>query len=189
MQANANNNMANVAKTQRGKKKKSIISKENRNKILRAYIALYSAFLLKNLMSGMKLGAASYGALQLLNAKIATMDKQNPVTKLLKRMHKYHTKVMSKRIMTSPYRDAVPNIKPESRAKLAAFVSKKFNTANATLNAMSAMYKQKSQMVVKPKIVAGKQKSATNSAQNQQKLMLVIRMKQMQLQNHRQHAA
>lgn len=184
-----NNNMATVAKTQRGKKKKSIITKENRNKILRAYIALYGAFLLKNLMSGMKLGMASYGALQLLNAKIATMDKQNPVTKLLKRMHKYHTKVMSRRIMTSPYRDAIPNIKPEARAKLATFVSKKFNMANTTLNAMSAMYKPKSQMVVKPKIVANTQKSAANSVQNQQKIMLVIRMKQMQLQNHRQHAA
>ncbi len=189
MQANMNNNMATVAKTRRGKKKKSIISKENRNKILRAYIALYSAFLLKNLMSGMKLGAASYGALQLLNAKIATMDKQNPVTKLLKRMHKYHTKVMSKRIMTSPYRDAIPNIRPEARAKLAAFVSKKFNTANATLNAMSALYKQKAQMVVKPKIVANKQKAGNKPVQDQQKLILIIRMKQMQLQNHRQHAA
>ena len=87
------------------------------------------------------------------------------------------------------YRDAVPNIKPESRAKLAAFVSKKFNMANATLNAMSAMYKPKTQMVVKPKIVANGQKTANNATNDPQKLMLAIRMKQMQLQNQRQHAA
>lgn len=192
MQAKTNH-MANVAKTQNKKKKKSPISRENQNKILHAYIALYTAFLLKNLMAGKTLGAASYGALQLLNAKIATMDKRNPVTKLLKRIHKYHTKVISKYIMTNPYRDAVPNIKPEERAKLVAFTAKKFNDGNKVLNDMSAQYKPRQKMVVEPKIVeqkpaptkapvAAQQKAATKPAQDRQKLLLIIKMKQMQNQ-------
>lgn len=186
MQTKANN-MATVAKTRGKKKKKSVISKENRNKILRAYIALYNAFLLKNLMSGQTLGAAAYGALRLLTAKIPTMDKNNPTTKLLKRIHKYHTGVVSKRIMTNPCRDAVPNIRPDERAKLAVFISKKFNEANMVLNAMTARYKPKQKMVVQPKIVSAKQKNTAKPAQNRQKLLLVIRMKQMQ--NMRQHVA
>jgi len=187
------NNMATGAKTQNKKKKKSIISKENITKILHAYIALYDAFLLKNLMSGMTLGAASYGALKLLDAKIATMDRQNPVTKLLKRIHKYHTKVVSKHVMTSPYRDAVPNIKPDERAKLASFVSNKFNDATKVLDTMSNQYKPVKTMVVEPKVVAAKptptkapvtaQLNTTGKpAPNRQQLLLIIKMKQMQHQ-------
>lgn len=174
MQANKNN-MATVAKTQGKKKKKSIISKQNKNVILRAYISLYNAFLLKNLMSGQTLGASSHKALQLLRAKIATMDKKNPVTKLLWRIHKYHTKVVSKRVMTSPHRDKCAMFRPEQRAKVAALVSKKFKTATATLNSMLAQYKPKQKVVAKP-------------AQTQQNLILLIKMKQMQNQNQRSAA-
>ena len=143
MQDKPQNNMATVAKTQTKKKKKSPIARENRNKILRAYIALYNAFLLQNLMSGKTLGAASHAALQLLAAKIATMDKKNPVTKLLKRIHRYHSKNISKLIMTSKHRDMRAKITPEQRAKMSAIVSKKFNYANKTLTAMSIQYKPK----------------------------------------------
>ena len=179
------NNMATGAKTQNKKKKKSIISKENKNKILHAYIALYGVFLLKNLMSGMTLGAASYVALKLLDAKIATMDRQNPVTKLLKRIHKYHTKVVSKHIMTSPYRDMVLNVRPYD-------ISKKFNDATKVLNTMLAQYKPKETMVVEPKIVAMKptptktpvtaQPNTTTQTPQTQQIILQIKLKQMQVE-------
>ena len=185
----ATNNMATVAKTQNQTKKQPIISKENRKKIARAYYQLYRAFLLRNLLSGMTLGAASHNAVQLVRAKIATMDKNNPATKYLLRLNSRHSKRIAKRVMTSKYRDAVPNIKPEERAKLAAFVSKKFNDAMAVFNTMSAQYKTKKQMVVRPKIVAKKpvpvvkkQNATARPNLAQQKLLLVIKMKQLQNQ-------
>ena len=150
MQEKAQNNMAKVAKTQKNKKKKkSPISKENQNKILRAYIMLYNAFSQKNLLSGMTLGAASYNALQLLQAKISAMDKKNPVTKLLRHIHKYHTKVISKHIMTSPFRDMPAKISPEHREKIAKRIPELFKTGNSLLNAMSAFYKPKAKPISK----------------------------------------
>ncbi len=187
MQVQNQNNMARVAKTQGKKKKKTIISKENKNKILRAYISLYNAFLLKNLMSGKTLGAASYSALQLLKAKIATMDKRNPVTKLLLRIHKYHTKVVTKRVMTSKYRDLPMVVRPEERGKLAAFISKKFNEATATLNSMTKQYQPKQKAVLRPKFVNAQQKVAAKPAQQKQNVMLLIQVKQMN--DMRQRAA
>ena len=173
MQASNQNNMANVAKTQGMNKTKSVISKENQDKILRAYIALYNAFLLKNLMSGMTLGAASHNALQLLHTKIASMDKYNPVTRLLLRIHKYHSAIISKRVMTSKYRDAHAIVRPEDRTKLNATISQKVKYANATLNAMSTMYKPRETMEKAPA------KTATKPAQRVPQMLLLIRMKEL----------
>ena len=175
MQIQNQNNMAKVAKTQTKKKKKSPIVRENRNKILRAYIALYNAFLLQNLISGKTLGASSHVALQMLNAKIATMDKSNPVTRLLKRIHKYHSKKITKLIMTSKHRDAHATIRPEQRKKLVAMVSKKFADANKTLNAMTAQYKPKTMVKTpvakKPQLVAAT--VHVENKQNQKRQMVL----------------
>ena len=186
MQAN-NNNMATVAKTHSKKKKKSPITRENRNQILRAYIALYNAFLLQNLMSGKTLGASSHTALQLLTAKIATMDRANPVTKLLRRIHRYHSKRIAKLIMTSKHRDARATIRPEQRAKLTAFVAKKFAEANKTLNAMTAQYKPKSiakQPVQRtPQLVAATVRVEDKKTNTQrQKMVLQLWMQRQQRQ-------
>ena len=143
MQEKAKHNMAKVAKTQRKKKKKSIISLDNRKKIVRAYYTLYRAFLVKNLLSGMTLGAASHNALQLVRAKIATMDKTNPVTKYLLRINKRHTRRMAKRIMTSKYRDARAVAKPDVRAKLTQKIPQWVKSALNTFSTVSALYKQK----------------------------------------------
>lgn len=176
------NNMATVAKTQTKKKKKSIVSKENRKKIIVAYYQLYRAFLLKNLMSGMTLGAASHNALQLLQSKISTMDKANPVTKLLMRVHKHHSKRVAKRVMTSKYRDARAIVKPEQRAKLTATVMNLIRTSLGVFNSMSAQYKPKQKVKV-----AAKQQVAPKPVQQKQNMVLLIQVKQMN--DMRQRAA
>lgn len=169
------NTMAKAAKTQTKKKKKSPITRENRNKILHAYIAFYNAFLLQHLMAGKTLGASSHAALQMLNAKIATMDKSNPVTKLLKRIHRFHSKNITKLIMTNPHRDARATITPEQRARLSALVSKKFADATKTLNAMTAQYKQKTTtktpIAKKPQLVAAAVR--VENKQNQKRQMVL----------------
>lgn len=145
------NNMAKVAKTQQ-KKKKSIISDADRKKAFVAYRQLYSAFLLQNLMVGATLGAASHKAIQLVRAKIATIDKGNPIRKMLLRMNKRHAKRIAKRVMTSKYRDARAVVKPEQRAKLIALISKLVKSANTTLNALAAQYKPKQNILLQIKI-------------------------------------
>ena len=184
MQDKKQNNMATVAKTQTKKKKKSPIARENRNKILRAYVALYNVFLLRNLMAGKTLGAASHAALQLLTAKIATMDKKNPVTKLLKRIHKYHSKKITKLIMTNKHRDTHATVRPEQRAKLNAFIAKKFADANKTLNAMTAQYKPKvaakANVAQKPMLVAATVRVDDKKPNTQRQKMVL----QLWLQQH-----
>lgn len=181
------NTMAKAAKTQTKKKKKSPIARENQNKILRAYIALYNVFLLQNLMAGKTLGAASHASLQMLTAKIATMDKANPVTKLLKRIHRFHSKNITKLIMTSKHRDARATITPEQRAKLSTLVSKKFADATKTLNAMTAQYKPKTTarapVTKKPQLVAAtvRVENKQNQAQKQ-KMVLQLWLRQQQRQ-------
>ena len=190
------NNMATVAKTQGKKKKKSIISKQTKNVILRAYISLYNAFLLRNLLSGMTLGAASHNAVQMVRAKIATMDRNSPVTRYLLRLNSRHSKRIAKRVMTSKYRDTHAFATSVQRAQYSALVSKLVNSAMSTLNTMSAQYQPKSitkpvavKTATKPAPVVSKVKPTVKPVQPQQILLLQIQMKQMQAQNHRQHVA
>ena len=144
-------NMATVAKTQRGtKNKKSVISLENRKKIVRAYYQLYRVFLLKNLLSGMTLGAASHNAMQLVRAKLSTMDKNNPVTKYLLRINARHSKRVAKRIMTGKYSNAHATAKQETRAKIAKLMPQWLAFSLNTFATMSAMYKPKTVAVQKP---------------------------------------
>ncbi len=184
-----NKTMAKFAKTQTRKKKKSPISKENANKILRAYIALYNAFLLQNLMANKTLGASSHNALQLLKAKIATMDKNNPVTKLLKRIHKYHSKKITKLIMTNKHRDSRATIRPDDRKKLTTYIAKRFNEANKTLNTMSAMYKPKT-VAMAPATRAPQMVAATVRVENKQPVAKKQKMVlQLWLRRHQQQRA
>ena len=170
MQANMNN-MAKVAKTQT--KKKNNAAKSKRRAVARAYYQIYRAFLLRNLVSGMTLGAASHNALMLVRAKIATMDKNNPVVKMLVRINTRHSKRAAKHIMTSKYRDAHMIIKPGQREKVMASVSRVINSANAKLNAMLAMYKPK------PAPVATKVQPIARPAS----MVMQLQIQQMQLQH------
>ena len=194
MQAQNQNNMAQVAKTQAKKKKKSPITRENQHKIFRAYIALYNAFLLQNLMNKKSLGAASHAALQMLAAKIATMDKSNPATKLLRKIHKRFSKKISRVIMTSRLRDAVAKMSPDMREKLTKQISKKINDANKVLNTISAQYKPKTIAKTpvankKPQLVAAavrvENKKPTMQKPQNQKMVLQLWLRQRQLQNER----
>jgi glutamine synthetase adenylyltransferase len=136
------NTMAKAVKTQRGKKK-SPVSNEHRKKIVRAYYQLYRVFVLKNLLSGMTLGAASHNAMQLVRAKISTMDKNNPVTKYLMRINARHAKRVAKRAMTSKYRNARATTKPETRARITKLMPKWMAFSLNTFATMSALYKPK----------------------------------------------
>ena len=196
MQTQANN-MATVAKTQSKTKKKPIISKENRREIARAYYQLYRAFLLKNLLAGMTLGAASHNALQLMRAKIASMDNNNPVTIYLKHIHARHSRRVAKRIMTSKYRDAHATTNAGTRARLTAMIPKWTQTALDTLNKMSAQYQQKTiakaapvKTVEKPANVVEKPNADKKATPvNQPITLLQIKLQQMNLQNRYQYAA
>ena len=192
-----NKNMAIGAETQSKSKKKSPINKENQNKILRAYIAMYNVFLLQNLMAGKTLGAASHAALLLLTAKIATMDKKNPVTKLLRRIHRYHSKQITRVIMTCAHRDTTAKIRPDERTKLAAFISKKFNEATKTLNAMSTQYKPKAiskkpatnaPASKSPRLVAATVRVKNQKLQQPQKQKMVLQLWMRRQQNQRSAA-
>ena len=177
MQVNKQINMATIAKTQSGKKKKSVITLEHRKHIVRAYYQLYRVFVLKNLLSGMTLGAASHNAMQLVRAKLSTMDKNNPVTKYLLRINARHSKRVAKRVMTGKYSNAHATATPETRAKINALMPKWIAFSLNTFTTMSALYKPKEKMQ--------QQVAAKHNAQ--QKLMLLIKMKQ--INDVRQHAA
>lgn len=138
-----NKPMATNAKTQTNGKKKSVVSLAHRQNIVHAYYQFYRAFLLKNLLSGMTLGAASHNAMQLVRAKIATMDKNNPVTKYLVRINARHAKRIAKRIMTNKYRDARATTTPETRARLNKLIPTWTRSALLVFGTMTTTYKPK----------------------------------------------
>lgn len=150
MQPQMNNNMATSAKTQNKKKKKSIISLSDRKKLVIAHYQMYRAFLLKNLMSGMTLGEASYKALQLVRAKLATMDKNNHVTKFLIRINKRRSKRIAKRIIPTKNRDARIIMILGQREKAVKEFPKLVTNALNTINTISARYKPKAKTITKP---------------------------------------
>ena len=170
MQAKSQNNMATSAKTQTKKKKQSVIPLADRKKIAQAYYQFYHAFLLKNLLSGMTLGAASHNAMQMVRAKIATLDKDSPVAKYLLHINARHAKRVAKRIMTGKYRDARAIASPETRAKLNTILPKLIQSATNTFNTMSARYKAKANQKPAP-----------------QQVVLQVKLKK--LQNYRSNAA
>lgn len=189
MQAKSQNNMATSAKTQTKKKKQSVIPLADRKKIAQAYYQFYHAFLLKNLLDGMTLGAASHNAMQMVRAKIATLDKDSPVAKYLLHINARHAKRVAKRIMTGKYRDAPAIASPETRAKVNAFITKNFAEANKTLNTMAAQYKPKTPakapQVQKPQLVAAaaRVENAKPNAQQQKVGNLAPKMPQEQPAN------
>ena len=180
-----NKNMANVAKTQNKTKKQSVISKQNRKKIINTYYQLYRAFLLKNLMSGMTLGAASHNAIQMVRAKLSTMDKTNPVTEMLLRVNARHARRVTKRVMTSKYRDARAIMNADQRTKLTAVVAQLIKHSLGTINMMLNQYKPKHQE--NTKIAPAKTRVVAKPTQPQLNIMLVARIKQMN--DMRQRAA
>lgn len=174
-------NMAKVAKTQLKAKKQSVISLDNRKKLVRAYYQLYRVFVLKNLLSGMTLGAASHNAMQLVRAKLSTMDAANPVTKYLLRINARHSKRVAKRIMTGRFRNARATAKPETRAKITVLMPKWLQFSLNTFTTMSALYKPKTTTKPQEKVA-----QKPNMQQNQN-MMLLIKLRQMN--NAHQHAA
>jgi len=193
MQVKSQNNMAQVAKTQTKKKKKSVISRENRKKVAVAYYQMYGAMLLKNIVSGMTLGAALHNAMQLIRAKLSTMDKSNPITRYLLRINARHSKRIAKFVMTSKHRDSRAKLTDDQRAKLSAAAIKLFTSANFVLNTVSAQYKPKQMPTAKKQTFASAQKKiatiqkTTVKQTQQQNIALIIKMKQMN--NIRQYAS
>ena len=125
-------------------------------------------------MSGMTLGASAHKAMQMVRAKLSTMDKNNPVTRVLLRIHAEHSKRMAKRIMTSKHRDARAVVRPDQIAKINMTISKLTNSALSVFKSMSAQY-------------APKQNVTENTDQRQ--LFLLIKMKQLDAQRQRGRAA
>ena len=141
--------MAQVAKTQKPKKK-HIIPKSDRKKLAIAYYQLYRAMFLKGLLSRMTIGAASYNAFQFISAKLSTMDKSNPVTKFLIRVNERRSKRIAKRIMTSSNRNANVSFTSENSQKLESKIPQWINKTLATFNTLSAKYKPMAKRVTKP---------------------------------------
>ena len=143
-------NMAQVAKTQKTKKKKQhIISAENRKKLIIAHHQLYRAMFLRGLMSGMTIGAASFNALQFVRTKISTMDKANPVTKFLLRVNKRATKHISKRVMLNKNRDIKLVFTPEQRKKVEAIIPQWMKKAFNVFGKIASQYKPKQKVAAK----------------------------------------
>ena len=183
MQAQTNN-MAKVAKTQNKNKKQSLISKEDRRKLSRAYYQMYKAFLLNNLLLGMTLGAASHNAIQLVRTKLSTMDRNNPVTEYLLRIHSHHSRHVAKKVMTSKYRDFHATATPETRAKINTRMPMWTKFSLDIFNNMSEKYKPRVsakqkplQTVAKPTPVAEK---SVVAAKQPQVVLLQIKLKQQQ---------
>ena len=143
------NNMAQVAKTQKTKKK-HIISKEDCKKLAIAHYQLYRAMFLKGLLSGMSIGAASRNAFQFIKAKLSTMDKNNPVTKFLIRVNKRLSKRISKRVMTSRNRDDRVAFTPQEQKKILVKIPQWTTKSLTVFNTLSAKYKPKQKIVAKP---------------------------------------
>ena len=175
MQVQNQKNMAQNAKTQNKAKPQPIISRPDCKKIVLAYYQLYRAFLLKNLLAGMTLGAASHNAMQLIRAKIKTMNNKNPVTMYLTRINARHTRRVTKRIMTSPHRDARATATPNDRARLLAIIATNINKSLNTFNMMTAQYKNKT--------------SVSQTKTKQQLTLLQIKLKQIQLYRNHSRAA
>lgn len=143
------NNMAQVAKTQKPKKK-NIIPKSDRKKLAIAYCQLYRAMFLKALLSRKTIGAASYSAFQFINAKLSTMDKDNPATRFLLRANKRRSKRLAKRVMTSSNRNANVLFTTENRQKLELKIPQWTNNALNVFAAMSEKYKPLAKTTAKP---------------------------------------
>lgn len=174
MQVNQNN-MATGAKTIKQPRKKSIIPLRHRKYILNAYYRLYNAFGLKSLAVGNTLGASSHEAIQLVRAKLATMDQSNPVTKFLLRVHARHSKRVAKRSMTSKYRNERSPAPQEMRTKIIATLAAVVNESLARIGKLSAIYAKHNQnMAVKPA---------------QKAPVMPLKLKLQLLQKQRQHTA
>ena len=169
-------NMAQVAKTQKTKKKKQhIISAENRKKLIIAHHQLYRAMFLRGLMSGMTIGAASFNALQFVRTKISTMDKANPVTKFLLRVNKRATKHISKRVMMNKNRDIKLVFTPEQRKKVEAKIPQWMNKAFNVFGKFASQYKPKQKVATK--VAPAKQPTQMPSvAKQKQNVMGVVAM-------------
>ena len=183
MQTNTKSNMATVAKTQTKRKKRPIISRENRRKVARAYYQMYSAFVLQGLLAGKTLGASSHNAILLIRAKLATMDKNNPVTKYLLRISSRHAKRIAKRIMTSKYRDAHAISTPDVRAKISAQIPKLVNSSLKTFVTISARYQTREKVATtksapKPTPVATKPTIRISTAVQKQHQLLQVWLQQ-----------
>ena len=168
------NNMAQVAKTQKPRKK-TIIPLQHRKYLLRAYYRLYDAFGLQNLAKGMTWGASAHTATQMVRAKLATMDKDNPVTKFLLRVHARHSKRMAKRAMTSPARNTRFPAPQEVIDKVNNAITTAINQSLSRIGKLSAIYAKHNQnTAVKPA---------------QKAPVIPLKIKLQLLQKERQHAA
>ncbi|MBP5707914.1 MAG: hypothetical protein J6W79_02880 [Alphaproteobacteria bacterium] len=144
------NNMAQVAKTQKPKKKrKMIMSPADFKKLKDAHHKLYTALFRRELLAGKTIGAASHNAFELIKAKIKTMDR-GPVRRMLNFINAVSSRRTKKRIMPSKNRDAIVSFMPEKRREFAAKIPQDISNALGVINTLSTQYKPKQKTVTKP---------------------------------------
>lgn len=143
------NNMAQVAKTQKPKKKrKMIMSHTDFTKLKQAHETLYTALFRRELLAGKTIGAASQNAFEIIKAKIKTMDR-GPVRRVLNFINVISSRRTKKRIMPSKNRDAMVAFMPEKRQLFALKIPHDISSALGVINTLSAQYKPKQKTVAK----------------------------------------
>ena len=140
MQVKEQSTMAQVAKTQ--PKKKNAISRADRKKLVIAHYQMYRAMFYKCLISGLSIGASSHSAFRYVEAKLSTMDRNNPVTKFLLRLNKHRSKRIAKRIMPSRNRDARIGFMPYQQKNMELSIPKWINKSLNVFNTLAERYKQ-----------------------------------------------
>ena len=147
---NMQNNMAQVAKTQKPKKKrKQIMSPAAFKQLKQAHQKLYTALFRRELLAGKTIGAASHSAFEFIKAKIKTMDR-GPVRRVLNFINVISSRRTKKRIMPSKNRDAMVAFMPEKRQLFASKIPHDISSALGVINTLSAQYKPKQKTITKP---------------------------------------
>jgi hypothetical protein len=144
------NNMAQVAKTQKPKKKrKMIMSPAAFKQLKQAHQKLYTALFRRELLAGKTIGAASHSAFEFIKAKIKTMDR-GPVRRVLNFINVISSRRTKKRIMPSKNRDAMVAFMPEKRQLFASKIPHDISSALGVINMLSAQHKPKQKTITKP---------------------------------------
>ena len=141
------NNMAQVAKTQK-RKRKIIISKADWEKLKDAHFQLYSALFYRELLSGKTIGAASHNAFEFIKAKLKSMNN-GPIKRFLAVIHFVRSKETKRRIMPSKNRDALVAFIPEQQKKFEAKIPTDISNALNIINTLSSKYKPVTKSVAK----------------------------------------
>lgn len=169
------NNMAQVAITQKPKKKrKMIMSHADFTKLKQAHETLYTALFRRELLVGKTIGAASQNAFEIIKAKIKTMDR-GPVRRILNFINAVNSRQTKKRILSSKNDKLIVAFVPEKRKEFETSIPTSISNALGVINALSAQYKSKQKSVAKlaqKPVAQPVQKPAKPNTQKQSKRIL-----------------